>query len=307
MKRDTIRYFNIAYDSLYDGPGHRVVIFFQGCIAHCKWCHSPHSQSTRAPILYKKDKCISCRACQENCKRGVHYFINGEHILDRDKCIRCGKCIDYCPVSYKNREIGVLFLPTRESNIDIFLEHLKPHLDLVKNSGGITLSGGEALLQKDAAINILKYCKENSIDTAVETSGLLDREYYKSVSSLVDSWLFGMRITTGNSPLEHYNKIDENLEVISSSSKEILVRIPVVPKHTDDERYLNALCELMKKYGLRDISISPFNMETNHYYELSGIKANMVWPNESKVQSSERFMKSFLIEEGLNIKEITMI
>ena len=304
MNQDSLRYFDLAYDSIYDGPGHRVVVFFQGCIAKCKWCHSPHSQLYESPLLFNSDQCISCKKCEEVCAMGVHKFLKGIHSVDRDRCQRCGACIEYCPMSSKFRKASVLYLPTKQKGVDEFMESIMPHLELVRNSGGITLSGGEALLQKEASIHILEYCKNEEISTIVETSGLLDDSYYKEIEHLVDEWIFGMRLTTGINPVEHYEKIEHNLELICNMNRKIWIRIPVVPNYTDNYEYLNALSFLMKKYDLKDIIVSPWNIEADHYYKLSGSRELMKWPLAEEVLASEKKIREYLEAMGLNIRDI---
>lgn len=50
-KSRQLRIFDVAEFSVHDGPGVRVIVYFQGCNARCDWCHSPHSQPYCAPLF----------------------------------------------------------------------------------------------------------------------------------------------------------------------------------------------------------------------------------------------------------------
>ncbi|MCL5072177.1 MAG: 4Fe-4S binding protein, partial [Actinobacteria bacterium] len=89
--------FDISRMSLSDGPGIRTTVFLCGCNMNCRWCHNPESVNLNFKLMYDEKKCIKCRKCEEVCKRGVHGFADGEHLVSRDKCNACGKCIDVCP------------------------------------------------------------------------------------------------------------------------------------------------------------------------------------------------------------------
>ena len=131
-----------------DGPGNRVVLYLQGCHLRCPWCHSPHSWDMKSsPLLFLEKKCTLCGQCVKACPQGVHRIENRKHFIDRSKCTKCGKCITACPNSIANSMDGALSLPTTEIPVEELYSKIKPQLDMFKRNGGITLSGGEALLQ----------------------------------------------------------------------------------------------------------------------------------------------------------------
>ena len=149
-----INYFNVSWISNNDGPGKRVVLFLQKCHLDCAWCHSPHSRGESSPLLFFPNLCLKCGACVEACPSHVHSIKNNVHFIDRDKCILCGNCIKACPSS--NQENGVLILPTKSTDVTTLYKKLRPQLLLFKDIGGITISGGEPLLQLEAVKKLLK-------------------------------------------------------------------------------------------------------------------------------------------------------
>lgn len=265
-----LRYFDISWMSRFDGPGHRVVVFLQGCDLSCPWCHSPHSQPAQAPLLFFGSRCRNCGRCKSACPQGVHEVTESGHLLHRDRCVRCGACLDACPVSGRNRSNGALVLPTREESVAELWEQLHPQLDLVRGIGGLTASGGEALLQSRALRSLLELAREHGIHTAVETSGTLPHRTYADVAGLVDCWLFGLRPTPAYAP-SGAERVVENLRYLSGSGSQVIVRMPVVAGFTDGCESLERIAAAMQAAGVREIQLLPFHHGTPHYYGALGL------------------------------------
>ncbi len=162
-----LKLFDVAEFSIHDGPGIRTVIYFQGCNAKCDWCHSPHSQPEYAPLLFNSNICIQCKRCERICPCRAHFFQNGKHTINRKLCKQCGTCIEGCPNSISGVKGGALHLPAVEVTVSSLMEQIEPYLKLNPQCNGVTLSGGEALFQLDAAKELLQFCKVNGYHTAV--------------------------------------------------------------------------------------------------------------------------------------------
>lgn len=266
----TIRYFDIAWLSHHDGPGQRVVLFLQGCHLHCPWCHSPHSRPPAAPLLFFAARCRRCGRCEAVCPQAVHHVSTGEHRLDRERCRRCGACIDACPVSSRGGTGGALALPTQAVTVAALWDLLYPQLDLLRKIGGITVSGGEALLQSAALQELLCLCRGDGIHTTVETSGSLPTKRLADVAGLVDCWLFGLRPT----PLYTEPSADliaENLAFLRSTAARVIIRTPVIAGVTDLPKSLAQIAATMAACGLTEIQLLPCNRATAHYYHAAGL------------------------------------
>ena len=268
-KNLSIRYFDIAWLSRYDGPGHRVVLFLQGCNLRCPWCHSPHSQPSESLLLFFPTRCRYCGRCEQVCTQGVHQVSTGKHILHREKCIKCGKCIDACPVSGRDRLSGALALPTRKISVAELWHLLYPQLDLVRKIGGLTISGGEALLQSQSIRNLLILCKKEGFHTAIETSGAIPMRHITDVVGFIDCWLWGLRPTPVYTP-SNSNDITDNLAFLSSTGNHIIIRMPVIAGITDLPKSLNSIAEIMRSNSLREIQLLPYHAGTSHYYHALG-------------------------------------
>jgi len=266
----TIRYFDIAWLSHCDGPGHRVVLFLQGCHLRCPWCHSPHSHASEAPLLFFPARCLRCGRCEQVCPQSVHRINAEGHDLRRENCIRCGKCVDACPISNRGRTSGALALPTKKITIAALWDLLYPQIDMLRSIGGITVSGGEALLQLQALMQLLRLCKDAGIHTAVETSGTLPTQYLAEVVELVDCWLFGLRPTPFYVP-PNTDLIEDNLAFLAKAGSRVIVRMPVIAGITDLPESLERIALDMQANQLTEIQLLPFHRGTAHYYDAAGI------------------------------------
>jgi pyruvate formate lyase activating enzyme len=178
-------------------------------------------------------------------------------------------------------------------------EQIAPYTRLSGASGGVTLSGGEALLQRSAALELLSLCKQRGIHTAVETSGLLPTETYRAAAPWVDLWLFGMRVITGENHPRHDTHIDAVLSELSSVSARILPRIPLIPTFFDREDVIESLLRLLNRYNLEEVCLNPWNRDYDLFYKQSGIPLRMPPPTDDAIESCRKRFASL----NLNLYE----
>ena len=142
--------------------------------------------------------------------------------------------------------------------------------------GGITVSGGEPLLQWQEVKELLELCKADGFHTAVETSASISEQAISALDSVVDCWLFGLKQTdpvlcrdmTG----ADINVVLSNLKAIALESPDkIIIRTPLIPGYTDNKENLTRIREIMDCYHIRKQELLPFNPNTKHYYITGGI------------------------------------
>ena len=211
----------------------------------------------------------------------------------------CGKCIDECPNSSVYREGGVLSLPTKTMTPQSLLNEVLPHLSLCD---GITLSGGEALLQ-DETLLFLRLCKENGAHVCVETSGLLESRRYEQASPFVDVWLFGTRVLTDNNSLFHTEKLMENARLIKKRPQNIIPVIPVVPNVMNRSDALAQIILVLDAIEAVEVQFNPWNRSYDLYYTFSGVKCVFKRPSDDEINMCETEMRDFFKKKGYKFTE----
>ena len=225
--------FEIKRFAVHDGDGIRTTVFFKGCPLRCVWCHNPEGLSVKPQLAYYAHKCLQCGACAGVCPSGAHAFSSSGHDLFGERCLGCGKCADVClgdALTFYGEEITTQRLLPKLLEDRAFFEN---------SGGGVTISGGECLLQPQFCAELLQKLKENGIHTAVDTCGFVAQDAFKLVMPYTDVFLYDIKAydedvhirCTGQS-----NKlILENLKYLSDSGKDIEIRIPYVPGWNDDQ------------------------------------------------------------------------
>lgn len=287
MKKLSATIFEIKRFAVHDGDGIRTTVFFKGCPLRCVWCHNPEGLEPKPQIAYFSHKCIGCGECARLCPTGAHSLnASGEHVFHREKCVSCGKCAENC--------IGeALTLYGKTVTVDELLPTLLEDREFYENSGGgVTLSGGECLMQADFCAELLKRLKENGINTAVDTCGFVPRSAVETVMPYTDIFLYDLksyRSETHKKCTALPNEIIlENLRYICESGKRAEIRIPYVPGYNDGEmdrisRFLHALPNITR------VRILPYHSFAGHKYEALGIPDTLpkALPTDEEIKKAE--------------------
>lgn len=284
--------FEIKRFAVHDGNGIRTTVFFKGCPLKCVWCHNPEGIDLKPNLAYYCGKCINCGECVGACPENCHIIKDGVHIFDRSKCINCGKCTDVClgdALSFYGKEITV------EELLPILLEDK----DFYENSGGgVTLSGGECLVQADFCAELLKMLKKNGIHTAVDTCGFVSKDSIEKVLPYTDIFLYDVKAIDEKVHIKCTGKsnklIIKNLEYIDKCGKETEIRIPYVPDFNDNQ--IPKIAEFISKLkNITKVRVLPYHNYAGGKYSALDMKNTL----PEKLPSNDDIKKA---EEDLKIK-----
>ena len=181
-------YFDIKRNTLDDGPGIRSVVFFKGCPLSCTWCQNPESINTGYELSYDAEKCISCHDCADACPEQAIDLSSPDKII-RDKCTQCFKCVDVCPS-------GALERCGNDIDMDHLVEKvLEDEAFFEASGGGVTVSGGEALMQMDSVGELFSRLKQRNVHTLIQTAGLFNYKVFENlVLPYTDTIYFDLKL-----------------------------------------------------------------------------------------------------------------
>jgi pyruvate formate lyase activating enzyme len=232
--------------SIHDGPGIRTVIFLKGCSLECRWCSNPECISGDPEVGIFRNLCTSCEACAEVCRSGALAYTPGSPPdIDRGLCTGCGECVASC--SYM-----ALVLYGRRMTVDEVFEAVRRDAMFYDASGGgVTISGGEPLLQPAFVSALLRKCHDAGIHTCVETSGCAPEHAVRRVLPCVDCWLYDLKLYD---PVRHSDctgrtneTILANAAIVAGSGADVLFRMPVIPGITDEPGNLEEIADFLQR------------------------------------------------------------
>ena len=264
------RIFNIQKYNMYDGDGIRTLVFFQGCPLRCKWCANPEGLEKKYRVMLKSNLCVNCGACVSACPVGIHTISNKtlKHEVNRDiDCIGCGKCKEACLKS-------AISIVGEEKTISELLKIVEEDRTFYEMSGGgVTLGGGEVLMQPEAATSLLMACKQEGINTAIETCGYTKLETILKVAEFVDLFLFDIKNI--NSDRHHEltgvrnERILENLQELLKNKYNVKIRMPLLKGINEIEKTMEFLLPYKDYKNFKGIDLLPYHkMGVNKYNQL---------------------------------------
>lgn len=265
--------FDIQGFSVHDGPGARTLVFFKGCPLRCYWCCNPESQIMPPQLIYQRSNCVKCYRCVKHaCAKGAISIGNREDYvnINRDICKDCQdlSCIKEC---YHN----ALKQAGKKYTLDELMHKIERDRRFWGGRGGVTLGGGEMIVQYRFAANFLEACHESHIHTAIETTAYAPWPHYEMVLKHVD-WVFV--------DLKHMNSdkhregtgvrnelILENIERMARLSNQgdlrLIVRVPVIQNFNSDDENMLATAQYVRKIGIKEVNCLPFHRLGSSKYE----------------------------------------
>ncbi|MEG0418342.1 MAG: glycyl-radical enzyme activating protein [Gordonibacter sp.] len=298
------RVFNIQRYSVHDGPGVRSIVFFKGCPLACRWCSNPEGIKPWPQVVYRIDSCIGvdvCSRCVRACPGdAVSAGQDGRALLNHALCERgCRACVDVCPakaIEVAGTDMTVDAVMGKVAGDDAFYR---------RSGGGITLSGGEPLLQPEFASALLDEAHRWGLSTAIETTGYASWSVVEQVLSRVDTIQYDLKSVdekthcaftgVGCSPIK------ENFVRLCRAfpEKHIIARTPVVPRCNDSIEELQAIVDFISEAkGSADVAYEmlPYHSYGESKYANLGIEYSLGDIPNMKKEEIDRY-KTHLITD----------
>lgn len=161
-----------------------------------------------------------------------------------------------------------------EYTADEIVEKVVKYKEYFGETGGITLSGGEPLLQPEFAADIFKKCKQNGINTCLDTSGCILNDKVKELLKYTDYCMLDIKYATE----EYYQKyvgcsIDTPLEFLDYLNEQGIttrIRQVIVPTVNDTDDDIDALYSIIKGKKIDKVELLPFKKICQTKYDAMG-------------------------------------
>ena len=267
----TGRIFEIKKFAVHDGDGIRTTVFFKGCPLRCIWCHNPEGLSFEPEIAFYRHKCIGCGECKKE-------------DFDTEDCLG---------------EARILY--GKDVTVDELLPTLIEDKEFYASSGGgVTLSGGECLMQADFCAALLRRLKENGINTAVDTCGFVSKKAFDKAIPYTDVFLYDIKAYDEDVHIKctgHSNKIIlENLKYLESKEAKTEIRIPYVPDYNDEE--IEKIARFLKPFkNISKVRVLPYHNYAGSKYGALGIPNTQPerLPTEEEISHARSIIQRELI------------
>jgi pyruvate formate lyase activating enzyme len=239
---------NIQGYSIHDGPGIRTVVFFKGCSLECRWCSNPECISPQPEVGFIKALCTKCGKCAEICPAGaLNFEADKLPYIDRERCTGCGECSSVC--SYK----AIILYGTPMNTEEIFNAVSRDKMFYQASGGGVTVSGGEALLQSELVRDLFEKCRRAGIHTCIETSGYAAESALRQVIPYTDYILYDLKHMNPDKHRQYTGKPNElilaNAKFVAESGVETLFRMPLIPGINDDLQNIKDTADFLRRLG----------------------------------------------------------
>ena len=299
------RIFDVQSFSIHDGPGIRTTVFLKGCPLRCLWCHNPESMERQGTVGYVAHKCISCGQCVLACEHGGHVISDDGHVYLRENCVRCGVCLPGCPT-------GALEMAGKDVTAGWVIDQVeKDRMFYERSGGGITLSGGEPLMQPEFTTAIYEIAREQGLHRVLDTSGLAEWNVAEPIFRMVDLVLFDMKAAKSHVHREltgvPNERILANLDRLLALDEgaTVWLRVPLIPDVNSKPGMMEDLADLVAGLDgngkLEGVYIMPYHRLAESKYQQFGKEYTLAGLAPPTQEELDRVTAVFA-ERGISLK-----
>lgn len=224
--------FNVQRFSVHDGPGVRTTIFMKGCPLACSWCHNPESQELAPTFVRLQHRCMRCGRCSDD-------ELALPTVVNKTECD-----VDLCPT-------GALQLVGERIDAARLVERaLRDRTFFDESGGGVTISGGEPLVQAPFVTDVLRRLRGAGIHTALDTCGFAPWENLRDAAVVADLVLYDLKLMD---PVRHEaatgasnERILFNLTALCAWHANVHIRVPVIPGVNADDANIDATARFLR-------------------------------------------------------------
>ena len=218
--------------SSVDGPGNRTAIFLQGCNINCKYCHNPETRAY----------CINCGLCVSACPVNALKLENGTISYDRDVCVRCDTCIKLCPNDSSPRT-------TLMTASEVYNE-VRKQIPFIR---GITVSGGECMLNPDFIRELFILAKKDNLSTLIDSNGTISFREHTELLKVTDGVMLDIKSYDSEAHIRitdvDNDVVIDNAIFLASINKLQEVRAVIAPSLYDGEESIKGIAALLESYN----------------------------------------------------------
>jgi pyruvate formate lyase activating enzyme len=161
------------------------------------------------------------------------------------------------------------------SEEDILAELLEDRSFYDESNGGVTFSGGEAMLQASELALLAKLLKANGISVLVDTAGCVPYSSFQILNPFVTGYLFDFKTADEC----QYREIGGNLELVEENIRRLLkdgipirIRIPLIPGFNTSQHSIRSICKRLIDIGVKHVDLLPFHRLGSAKYEAMGLE-----------------------------------
>lgn len=176
------------------------------------------------------------------------------------------------------------------------IKRCRPYID--RSGGGVTISGGEPTLQLDFVLELLKRCKDEGLQTAIDTSGYIDQEKFEKLLPYLDLVLLDIKQIDDEKHQEltgvSNQKTLELVKLMEEEKRPYWVRHVVVSGYTDDEEDITGLAEFLTPLKMMEkLELLPYHKLGEHKWKELGLEYELAGVDSPIEEEMEKIKEIF--------------